>query len=135
MSDAPNPAATPTRRERRDARRLWRQNILARATSGESRQQLADGENVSLSTVKRALARARAEQPPVSRKEFVARQRDRLERAVRLAEARIEEGDLAAAYVLIQLLPLLDSCEAKLRGHIAIEAAAPPRGVGSLFDL
>jgi len=38
-----------------------------------------------------------------------------LEQALALAEARIEDGDLAAAYVLIPLLPLLESFDDKQR--------------------
>ena len=40
---------------------------------------------------------------------------NRLEQALALAEARIEDGDLAAAYVLIPLLPLLESFDDKQR--------------------
>jgi hypothetical protein len=114
MLDTP---ASPSdaRRERRNARRLWRRDLLARAAAGESRQALAENQNVSLSTVQRALTRARAERPLEPRETFVAIQRDRVEKALKLAEARIEDGDLAAAYVLIQLLPLLESFDDKQR--------------------
>ncbi len=65
------------------------------------------------------------EQTPAARREIGnARRlwrRDLLARAVSgetrqsLAEARIEDDDLAAAYELIQLLPLLDSFDDKPR--------------------
>ncbi len=114
MLDSP---ASPTedRRGRRNARRLSRRGLLARSAAGETRQTLAEDHDVSISTVQRALARARAECPLESRESFFASQRDRLEKAVKLAEARIEDGDLAAAYVLIQLLPLLESIDGKQR--------------------
>lgn len=110
-------AASPTeaRRDRRNARRQWRRDLLDRAAAGESRQSLAENQNVSLSTVQRALTRARAERPLEPRETFYALQRDRLERALMLAEARIEDGDLSAAYVIIQLLPLLESFDDKQR--------------------
>jgi hypothetical protein len=114
-SQSPHAEAQAARSARRNARRLWRRDMLARAASGESRQQLAEAQDVSLSTIQRALVRARAERPPESREAFVAAQRDRLEKAVRLAEARIADGDLAAAYVLIQLIPLLESFDNKQR--------------------
>jgi DNA-binding transcriptional MocR family regulator len=118
MTDLPPSArekAQAAQRERRNARRLWRRELLARAAAGESRQALAENQNVSLSTVQRALARAHAERPPESREAFVAMQRERLEKAVKLVEKRIEDGDLAAAYALIQLLPLLESFDDKQR--------------------
>ena len=103
------------RRERRNARRLWRRDLLDRAAAGESRRSLAEEQNVSLSTVQRALTRARAERPLEPRDAFLAAQRERLEKAAQLAEERIADGDLAAAYVLIQLLPLLESFDEKAR--------------------
>ena len=113
MPDATSPR--DDRRERRNARRLWRRDLLDRAATGESRRALAEGENVSLSTVQRALVRARAERPLEPREAFAAAQRDRLEKAAQLAEARIADGDLAAAYVLIQVLPLLEDFDDKAR--------------------
>ena len=113
MPDAPSPH--DARRERRNTRRLWRRDLLDRSAAGESRRALAEEQNVSLSTVQRALTRARAERPLEPRDAFVAAQRDRLEKAAQLAEERIADGDLAAAYVLIQLLPLLESFDDKAR--------------------
>ena len=113
-------SSTSTRREtqaaraaRRNARRLWRRDLLERAAAGETRQALADEQNVSLATVRRALARARAECPVESNETFIAIQRDRIEKAVALAEKRIADGDLAAAYVLVQLLPMLEGLFSK----------------------
>ena len=113
MPDATSPP--DARSERRNSRRLWRRSLLDRAAAGESRSALAEEQNVSLSTVQRALVRARAERPLEPRDAFIAAQRERLERAAQLAEERIAEGDLAAAYVLIQLLPLLESFDDKAR--------------------
>ena len=76
--------------------------------------------------MQRALARARAERPLESREAFVAAQRKRLEKAVQLAEPRIADGDLAAAYVLIQLLPRLENFDDKAR-CLAV-ASTPPGG-------
>ena len=113
MPDATSPP--DARSERRNSRRLWRRSLLDRAAAGESRSALAEEQNVSLSTVRRALVRARAERPLEPREAFAAAQRDRLEKAAQLAEARIADGDLAAAYVLIQVLPLLEDFDDKAR--------------------
>ena len=109
-------ADTQTARSaRRNARRQWRRDLLERAAQGETRQSLAEKEEVSLATVRRALARARAECPLESMQSFLAAQRDRLERAAALAESRIAQGDLTAAYALIQLTPLLADVYEKQR--------------------
>jgi DNA-binding transcriptional MerR regulator len=134
MSDAPSSRqlTQAARRERAAARRLWRRDLLERAAAGESRQALANDKGVSLATVRRALARARAERPLETSGEFLAVQRERLENAVALAEARIAQGDLAAAYALIQLLPMLETLFDK-QSALAAHARTFPGG-GSGLD-
>jgi len=93
--------------ERRKARRLWRREILARVAGGESRLEIAAQKGVSIRTVQRALKRAAAEQPRESRQIYAALQIERLNRALRLADERIAQGDLNGVYAMTKLMPLV----------------------------
>lgn len=93
--------------ERRNARRLWRREILARAATGESRVEIAAEKGVSIRAVQRALTRAAAERPRENRQIYAALQMERLQRALRLADARIAQGDLNGVYAMTKLLPLV----------------------------
>jgi predicted transcriptional regulator len=93
--------------ERRKARRLWRREILARVAGGESRLEIAAEKGVSIRTVQRALKRAAAERPRESRQIYAGLQIERLHRALRLADARIAQGDLNGVYAMTKLMPLV----------------------------
>ena len=93
--------------ERRKARRLWRREILARVAAGESRVEIATEKGVSIRTVQRALTRAASERPRENRQIYAALQIERLHRALRLADARIAQGDLNGVYAMTKLLPLV----------------------------
>jgi hypothetical protein len=136
MSETPKSArrqAQEARRERRVERGLWRRALLTRAKAGESRELIAKELNVSVSTVQRALTRARAEAPPETREEFVAAQLARLRSALALAEARIEDGDLGGAYALAKLLPLLERYDDQQR-CLAVTRRQMALGSRSGFD-
>jgi len=96
-----------TASERRKARRLWRREILARVSGGESRVEIAAEKGVSIRTVQRALTRAAAERPRENRQIYGALQLERLHRALRLADARIAQGDLNGVYAMTKLMPLV----------------------------
>jgi predicted transcriptional regulator len=93
--------------ERRKAGRLWRRDILARVAAGESRVEIAAEKGVSIRAVQRALNRAATERPRENRQIYAALQRERLQRALRLADARIAQGDLKGVYAMTKLLPLV----------------------------
>jgi hypothetical protein len=93
--------------ERRKARRLWRRESLARVTGGESRVEIAAEKGVSVRAVQRALERAASERPREKKQIYVALQIERLHRALRLADARIAQGDLNGVYAMTKLLPLV----------------------------
>ena len=93
--------------ERRRARRLWRRQMLARVAGGESREEIAAEQGVSVRAVQRALQRAAAKRPRENRQVYSALQIERLRRALRLADERIAKGDINGIYALTKLLPLV----------------------------
>jgi hypothetical protein len=97
--------------ERRKARRLWRREILARVAGGESRLEIAAEKGVSIGTVQRALKRAAAERPRESRQIHAALRIERVNRALRLADARIAQGDLSGVYAMTKLMRLVPHYE------------------------
>lgn len=98
-------------REKRNARRLWRREMLGRVAGGESRQQIAAEQGVSISALQRALKRAAAELPRENRSIHDALQAERVRRALRMVDAAIAAGDLNAVYAMARLLPLLQAYE------------------------
>jgi hypothetical protein len=112
-------------RERRNAQRLKRRDLLTRVAGGENRVELAAEQGVSVRSLQRALKRAAAEQPRENRSIHAALQIERLRRALRVTDSRIAEGDLNAVYALTRLLPLLRSYEAFEAGKYDYETLYP----------
>ena len=71
---------------------------MARVAGGESREEIAAEQGVSVRAVQRALKRAAAERPRENRQVYSALQIERLRRALRLADERIAKGDINGVY-------------------------------------
>jgi len=110
---------------RREARRLWRREMLARVAGGESRAAVAAEQGVSLRALQRALKMAAAERPRASRRPDDALHLSSLHAALQLANARIAQGDINGVYALSKLMPLVMRCENIARDLSAAREAAP----------
>jgi hypothetical protein len=111
--------------ERRDARRLWRREMLARVAGGESPTAVAGQQGVSVRTLQRALKFAASERPRGNGRPDAALQLERLRRALRLADARIAQGDINGVYALSKLMPLAMRYEKIARDASDAREAAP----------
>ena len=113
MTDDPSPS-TPapeiraqcrTKRETRTARRERYFNLMA---SGYSCSQIAKMVQASVRTVRREVDRALAERRLDAPERFAQVQVARLVKALRLAEAAIELGELKAVATYLQIVAALD---------------------------
>jgi DNA-binding CsgD family transcriptional regulator len=126
MTDDPAPS-TPapdvraqrrTRRETRIARRERYFNLMA---SGYSCGQIAKMVQTSAATVRREIDRALAERRLDAPERFARVQVARLVKALRLAEAAIELGELKAVAIYLRVIAALD------RYHELAAGSPPPR--------
>ena len=111
--------------ERRDARRLWRREMLARVAGGESPAAVAAEQSVSMRALQRALKIAASERPRGTGRPYAALQLERLLRALQLADARIAQGDINGVYALSRLMPLVMRYEKNARDLNDAREAAP----------
>ena len=111
--------------ERRDARRLWRREMLARVAGGESPAAVAAEQGVSMRALQRALKVAASERPRPKGRPNAALQLERLLRALQLADARIAQGDINGVYALSRLMPLVMRYEMIARDLNDAREAAP----------
>ena len=107
--------------DRQDQLREERQHFLDLLQSGQTRAQIAAQAGVSRSKVSRAAKRAEDERPAETVGAFTLKQIERLEKIIALADKKIEDGDLTAAYLTLKVLPqferlhdLYRSCESGL---------------------
>jgi DNA-binding CsgD family transcriptional regulator len=107
-----------TRRESRVARRERYFNLMA---TGYSCSQIAKIVQTSASTVRREIDRALAERRLDAPERFAQVQVARLVKALRLAEAAIELGELKAVAAYLRVIAALD------RYHEAALGSPPPR--------
>jgi len=97
-----------SKRARTRAAALARREAKAalRQASFESVRRIAEGRKVSVKTVSREIERAVAERRLDATDRFVHLQVARLTKALRLADARIDRGELAAIAPLVKVVPL-----------------------------
>jgi transposase len=113
MTSEPAAQSQPTsvrarRRARIAARIAERENYFDLLASGYSCPQIADAAKVSVATVQRAIDRAIAERRLDAPDRYMHLQVARLTKALRLADASIERGDLKAVAPLTRLVAALD---------------------------
>jgi hypothetical protein len=113
MTDSPPPAQTrETVRARRLARRMgrieWRQSCFELVSAGHSYAEVANRLMVSERTVRRDVARVIAERRLDAPERYIHLQVDRLTRALRTADGRVERGDMKAVAPLMKLIGALD---------------------------
>ncbi len=113
MTDSPPPTeARETVRARRLERRMrraeWRQSCFELVSAGHSYAEVAKLLMVSERTVRRDVARAIDERRLDAPERYIHLQVDRLTRALRTADGRVERGDMKAVIPLIKLIGALD---------------------------
>jgi hypothetical protein len=123
MTDNTTPAKPPPdlraqRGETRIARRERYFNLLA---SGYTCHQIARMVRKSVATVRREIDRALAERPLETPERFAQVQAARLVKALRLAEAAVELGELKAVATYLRIVAALD------RYHELAAGTPPPR--------
>jgi hypothetical protein len=113
MTDSTPPAETREtvragRLERRMRRAEWRQVCFELISAGHSYAEVATQLMVSERTVRRDVARAIDERRLDAPERYIHLQVDRLTRALRAADGRVERGDMKAVAPLIKLIGALD---------------------------
>ena len=101
-------AVRAQRRARRNERIARRENFFDLVASGYSCRQIAEAAKVSAATVRREIDRAIAERRLDAPERYVHVQVARLAKALRLADASIERGELKAVGPLVRLVAALD---------------------------
>jgi DNA-binding CsgD family transcriptional regulator len=110
-------------KQRRAERLARRENYFDLLASGYSCRQIAEAAKVSLATVQRAIDRAIDERRLDAPERYAHVQVARLTKALRLADASVERGELKALAPFLKLVAALD------RYHgLAPGASAAPRG-------
>ena len=115
------------RRARREERIARRETYFDLMASGFSCERIAEEANVSAATVRREVDRAIAERRLDAPERYAHLQVARLTKALRVADASIEQGDLKAVGPLLRLVAALDRYHglAPQRPAQAPAAAAP----------
>ena len=113
MTNSPPPEGTrETVRGRRLARKMarieWRQSCFELVSAGHSYAEVAQHLMVSERTVRRDVARVIEERRLDAPERYIHLQVDRLTRAMRTADSRVERGDMKAVAPLIKLIGALD---------------------------
>jgi hypothetical protein len=101
-------AVRARQRARRNERIARRENFFDLVASGYSFRQIADAAKVSASTVRREIDRAIAERRFDAPERYAHLQVARLTKALRLADASIERGELKAIKPYMRLIAALD---------------------------
>jgi AraC-like DNA-binding protein len=126
VTEADKPSARAKKRASakalREARAARRQVVFEAVAAGWSIEQIADLRKVNPRTVRREMDRALAERRLDAPDRYVHLQVARLTKAVRLADAAIEAGDLKAVGALIKVVRELD----RYHGLAALAAASLP---------
>ena len=126
MTDDPAPSTQATdlrtqRRARRATRFARRERYFNLMASGYSYSQIAKMVRTSVATVRREIDRALAERRLDAPERFAQLQVARLAKALRLAEAAVELGELKAVATYLRVVAALD------RYHELAAGTAPPR--------
>ena len=101
-------AVRAQRRVRRNERIARRETFFDLVASGYNYRQIAEAAKVSVATVRREIDRAIAERRLDAPERYVHVQVARLTKALRLADAAIEHGELKAVGPLVRLVAALD---------------------------
>jgi hypothetical protein len=116
-------------RHRREMRLQRRREMFAEVVAGHAYEEVAAHFGVHVATVRREVDLALAARAPESADRYVALQLARLQKALRLVDGAMEEGDLAAVPALATLCNQFD------RYHgVAALLAARPRRVEALHE-
>ncbi len=114
MTDDPHsapPAAAGVRarvRARREERIARRERFFELMMSGHTYAQIARMARTSVATVRRNVDRALAERRPDAPERYARMQVARLQKAMKLAEAAIELGELKAVGIYLRVVAALD---------------------------
>ena len=127
-----------TAKARKTAKLAWSQSSFDLLASGFSPEQIAEGRKVSIRTIRReidsAVARRRLDAP----ERYVHLQIARLTKALRLADAALERGDLKAVRALVTVVTAMDRYHGlsgltadrgspSSAGRLELDATAAPR--------
>ena len=108
-------------RARREAKAALRQASFDALAAGWSIRHIAEARKVSVKTVSREIDRAVAERRLDAPERFVHLQVARLTKALRLADLRIDRGELAAVAPLVKIVAALE------RYHLLEDRSKPVR--------
>ena len=130
-------AVRAQRRVRRNERIARRETFFDLVASGYSYRQIAEAAKVSAATVRREIDRAIAERRLDAPDRYAHLQVARLTKALRLADAMVDRGDVRAVAPLVKLVGALDRYHGL--GGLSRLAAAPlaiaaPREMASLSE-
>jgi DNA-binding CsgD family transcriptional regulator len=117
----PTPDLRAQRRTRRESKIARRERYFQLMTSGYSCGQIAKMVQISAATIRREVDRALAERRLDAPEQFAQVQVARLVKALRLAEAAIELGELKAVATYLRVIAALD------RYHEMAPGNPPPR--------
>jgi len=104
---------------RREAKAAYREALFQALASGWTTRQIADARKVSVRTIQREIDRAVAERRLDAPDRFVHLQIARLTKALRVADVRLDRGELAAVAPLVKVVAALD------RYHRPMDPPAP----------
>ena len=145
MADDPEPSskradARKAAQDRRAAKAALSENAFEALAGGWSVRQIADARKVSVRTIQREIERAVAERRLDAPDRFVHLQVARLTKALRVADNRLDRGELAAIAPLVKVVAALDRyhrlmdrtgsgpCAARGSAPARAAAGADPRG-------
>jgi hypothetical protein len=93
---------------RRKAMRAWSQSSFDLLASGFSPEQIAEARKVSVRTIRREIDAAIAQRQLDAPERYVHLQIARLTKALRIADAALERGDLKAVRALVTVVAAMD---------------------------
>jgi hypothetical protein len=140
MTDSPQPdeprqTVRGKRLERKIRRAEWRQSCFELVSAGHSYAEVAKLLMGSERTVRRDVARVIAERRLDAPERYIHVQVDRLTRALRTADSRVERGDMKAVAPLIKLIGALDryhGLEARYRREPPLAVLPSDRAAAAL---
>ena len=143
MASKPPPSKRAKARKAGSARRAakvaLRESAFEALAAGWSPQQIADARKVNVKTVRREIDGALAERRLDAPERYAHLQVVRLTKAVRLADAMVDRGDLNAIGPMVKLVAALDRyhglSDRSLPASRALLAIEPPPEIASLPEL
>ena len=111
---------------RREAKADNREALFQALASGRTARQIADARKVSVRTIQREIDRAVAEKRLDAPERFVHLQVARLTKALRLANASIDRGELRAVAPLVKIVAALDRYHGLKQPQRPMTGAANP---------